>query len=96
MDLTIALPDQLSQHLRSLRKARGLSQAELAARMGVVQSRVSAIEKNAASMSIEQLHKVLSALDASMVIRFPASDAAAHDPLLGAELKNSPKDMGQW
>lgn len=46
MDYSLDLPDQLAQHLRALRKARGLSQTALASKLGLTQSRVAAIERN--------------------------------------------------
>jgi len=69
MDLTLAFPEQLSQHLRSLRKAQGLTQAQLAARMGVTQSRISAMESDATKLTTEQLFRVLSSLDTGLVLR---------------------------
>lgn len=69
MDLTLAFPEQLSQHLRSLRKAQGLTQAQLAARMGVTQSRISAMESDATKLTTEQLFRVLSSLGTGLVLR---------------------------
>jgi len=69
MDYPVALSTQLRQHLRSLRKARGLTQADLAARLGVVQSRVADIEANPSAVSVEQLLKVLTVLNAQLVVR---------------------------
>jgi transcriptional regulator with XRE-family HTH domain len=69
MDYSIAFVDQMAPHLRSLRKARGLTQVALAQRLGVTQSRVSAIERNPSVMSVEQLCGVLRALDAQLVLR---------------------------
>ena len=40
MDYQIRLPDQLKAHLRSLRKQRGLTQAELGKRLGIGQVRI--------------------------------------------------------
>lgn len=69
MDYLLSFPGQLSQHLRSLRKARGLSQAQLAERLGVTQSRIASLEKNASSVSLDHLHKVLAALGVELVLR---------------------------
>jgi HTH-type transcriptional regulator/antitoxin HipB len=69
MDYPVQLAVQLRQHLRSLRKARGLTQARLAQLLGVVQSRVAAIEANPGSLSVEQLLKVLAVLDAQLIVR---------------------------
>ena len=43
MDYLLSITDQLAPQLRSLRKARGLSQAQLACELRVTQSRVAAI-----------------------------------------------------
>lgn len=75
MDLNLAFPDQLSQHLRALRKAQGLTQAQLAARMGVLQSRISALEKDATKLTVEQLFRVLSALNTGVVLRAANADS---------------------
>ena len=69
MDYPVALSNQLRQHLRSLRKARGLTQAGLAQLLGVVQSRVADIEANPGAVSVEQLLQVLNVLNAQVVIR---------------------------
>ena len=69
MDYTLELPDQLAQHLRALRKARGLSQAALASKLGLTQSRIAAIERNPAALGAGQLLRVLGALDAQLVLR---------------------------
>lgn len=69
MDRPVQLSAQLRQHLRSLRKARGLTQVRLAQLLGVVQSRVAAIEAKPGSLSVDQLLKVLALLDAQLVVR---------------------------
>lgn len=65
----IQTPQQLSAHLRSLRKAAGLTQTELGKRLGVEQARVAKIERNPGSVSVEQLLEVLNALGVSAFIR---------------------------
>jgi HTH-type transcriptional regulator / antitoxin HipB len=82
----VQLSAQLRQHLRSLRKARGLTQARLAQLLGVVQSRVAAIEANPGSLSVEQLLKVLAVLDAQLVVR-------DQQPAIGAE-RDGPERTG--
>ena len=69
MDITLAFAAQLSQQLRSLRKSRGLSQTQLAAKMGVAQSRIASIEKDATKLTATQLLRWLSALDTALVLR---------------------------
>jgi HTH-type transcriptional regulator/antitoxin HipB len=69
MDFGLHFSEQLKQHLRALRKARGLTQVRLAQKLGVGQSRVADIEANPGAMSVDQLFKVLAALDVQLVLR---------------------------
>ena len=57
---------QLSVHLKSLRKARGLTQTALGARIGIKQVRMADIERNPGAVSLDQLMQVLHALDARL------------------------------
>ncbi len=59
MDYLISISDQLAPQLRSLRKVRQLSQADLALKLGVTQSRIAAIERNPAAVSTGQLLEIL-------------------------------------
>jgi HTH-type transcriptional regulator/antitoxin HipB len=76
MDYPIQSAGQLSSHLRSLRKARGLSQAQLGAALGVGQTRITRIERDPAAVSVEQFLEILGVLGVQMVLR-PAGDRAA-------------------
>lgn len=76
MDHLLQLPYQLALHLKSLRKAAGVSQAQLAQRLGVSQSRVAAIERDPAAISVRQLMEILQLLDADLLMR-PRADAVA-------------------
>ena len=69
MDFPIHLPSQLREHLRALRKARGLTQAALGRLLGVGQARIAEIESNPGVVSVDQLMKVLSVLCVSLVLR---------------------------
>jgi HTH-type transcriptional regulator/antitoxin HipB len=51
----IATPDQLAQLLAASRRQAGLTQAEAAARIGVSQSRISALETDADALTLNQL-----------------------------------------
>jgi HTH-type transcriptional regulator / antitoxin HipB len=55
-------PAQLSSHLRSLRKARGLTQAALGELVGLDQTRVAKIERDPRRISVGQLLQLLSVL----------------------------------
>lgn len=98
MDYPLTLVTDLRPHLRSLRKARGWTQAMLAQRLGVVQSRVADIEANPGAVSVEQLMQVLSMLDAGLVVRVdPTSPIDADD---GSSLDRSAAPdgppRGEW
>jgi HTH-type transcriptional regulator/antitoxin HipB len=51
----IATPDQMAQLLAASRRQAGLTQAEAAARIGVSQSRISALETDAEPLTLTQL-----------------------------------------
>ncbi|MFM0649738.1 helix-turn-helix transcriptional regulator [Paraburkholderia bryophila] len=51
----IAKPDQMAHLLAASRRQAGLTQAEAAARVGISQSRLSALETDAAALTLEQL-----------------------------------------
>jgi HTH-type transcriptional regulator/antitoxin HipB len=79
MDYPINFADQLAQHLKAFRQDRGLTQTQLALQLGLAQSRVADIETNPGKVSLENLFKVLTALDVRVVLREgpanPASDS---------------------
>lgn len=77
MDYPIQSPGQLSSHLRALRKARGLSQAQLGAVLGVGQTRVTRIEHDPTAISVEQFLGILNALGVQMVLRHTGTRADA-------------------
>ncbi|HEY8876918.1 MAG TPA: helix-turn-helix domain-containing protein [Roseateles sp.] len=83
MDYPVQLSSQLQQLLKSLRKSRQMTQAQLARRLGVVQSRVADIERDPGAVSVEQLMQVLTMLGAQVVVREtsatkPSLDLEAH------------------
>lgn len=86
MNFPVHFSSQLREHLRALRKARGLTQAALGQMLGVGQARIAEIENNPGVVSVDQLMKLLSALSVSMVLRDNnnAADDARSDPVPGA------------
>ena len=84
----IQTPAQLSVHIKSLRKARGLTQAALGERLGVRQVRVAGIERNPGSVSLDQLLQLLHALDARLLLADTKRYASA--PLATVLLVQSP------
>jgi HTH-type transcriptional regulator/antitoxin HipB len=69
---------QLPAHLKSLRKIRQLTQAQLAKRLGVGQSRLADIEKHPETVSSAQLLDLFAALGVEVLLR----------------IKPTPKDIG--
>lgn len=92
MDFPIQLTSQLRAHLRSLRKARGLTQAALGQSLGVGQARIAEIESNPGVVSVDQLMRVLSALRVSLVLRDDLSDPPANRAERIAPTSSEPAD----
>jgi HTH-type transcriptional regulator/antitoxin HipB len=69
MDYLIQTPNQLASHLRSLRRAHGLTQARLGALVGLDQTRIAKIEKDPRRISVEQLVTILGALGVRMLLQ---------------------------
>ena len=85
MDYPVQLSSQLKQLLKSLRKSRQLTQAELARRLGVVQSRIADIERDPGAVSVEQLLQVLAMLGAQVVVRQTDLGPSANKPSIDLE-----------
>ena len=69
---------QAGQLLQSARKAAGLSQAQLAMRLGLGQSRLSKLEQNPGALTLEQLLALCGALGLELsVAEKPASRCAS-------------------
>jgi HTH-type transcriptional regulator / antitoxin HipB len=85
VDYPVQLVSQLQQLLKSLRKSRQLTQAELARRLGVVQSRVADIERDPGAVSVEQLLQVLAMLGAQVVVRQTDTGLSAAKPSIDLE-----------
>lgn len=77
MSYPIRITDQLKPHLRALRKARGLTQAQLGMLIGVKQARIAEIESNPGAVSLDQLAKVLAALGATLHLHEAETRASA-------------------
>ena len=67
--LLLQTPEQLSLHLKALRKARGLTQTQIAARIGIGQSRYAFIEQHPLRASTGQILELLAALDVDLLMR---------------------------
>jgi HTH-type transcriptional regulator/antitoxin HipB len=79
MENPLSTPALLGSELRNWRKRRGLTQAIIATRLGLMQKSVSAIETHTAQTSVDRLFQLLAALDLEVVVRArsgPASPGA--------------------
>jgi HTH-type transcriptional regulator/antitoxin HipB len=75
MKQILSLSRQLGPLLQSARKSAGLSQTALAQRLGISQSRVSAMELDPGSISVEQLLALLAVLNHEVLVQ-PKQGAA--------------------
>lgn len=67
--LLLQTPAQLPQHLKSLRKARKLTQVQVARRLGVKQARYAFIENHPETISTQQLLDLLAVLEVEVLLR---------------------------
>jgi HTH-type transcriptional regulator/antitoxin HipB len=75
-DFPVHTAEQLIPLFAAFRKRSGLSQAELARRMGVGQQTISQLERNPHKATFERLLRVLSQLDVELVLRERKAPAA--------------------
>lgn len=73
MKQVISVSDQLGHILQSSRKSARLSQAAMAEKLGISQSRISAMELDPASISLGQLITMMAALDLEMIVQSKSS-----------------------
>jgi HTH-type transcriptional regulator / antitoxin HipB len=67
--MNITSPAQIGAILAARRKQLGLSQAEVAARVGLSQNRLSVLEKNSATLTARQMLALLNALGLDLDIK---------------------------
>ena len=79
---------QLPELLQAYRKQSGLTQSEVARRLGVTQQNLSSLERNADKVSAERLIELLNILGVELVLR--KIEASPSDALA------SPSDTPQW
>jgi HTH-type transcriptional regulator/antitoxin HipB len=66
---SVSTPGQLAQVLRGFRKAKKLTQAQVARRGGLLPKTVSAVETDPSKVTFESLYRVLVALDLDLLLR---------------------------
>ena len=83
MKQILSVPDQVGPLLQAARKSARLSQSALASRLGLSQSRMSAMELDPGSISLEQLLALFSALNLELLVQTKpraSSDTASAKP----------------
>ncbi len=85
----MASTKDFGRHIQKLRKARGLSQEQLAELVGIEYQSISRIETGLYFTTFDKLQKIASALDLSMkdLFDFPESEPSKEE-LIGAITKN--------
>ena len=68
MKYTIRTISQLGMALKSLRASTGLTQEEVAQKVGLLQKTISALESSSSQSTIESLMKLLSGLNCDMIL----------------------------
>jgi HTH-type transcriptional regulator/antitoxin HipB len=93
MNYPIRATGQLGPILRQLRQARKWTQGDLGSQVGLSQERISAIEKNPESVSLDRLLTIMLALDAQLEI--VTTEAAQEQARHGAS-KSSRSTKESW
>jgi HTH-type transcriptional regulator/antitoxin HipB len=75
MKQILSLSRQLGPLIQAARKSAGLTQGELAQRLGMSQSRISAMELDPGTMNVDQLLALLAVLNHEVLVQ-PKNDAA--------------------
>lgn len=86
-DYPIANGEQLRAYLRALRKTRGMTQQDLANRLGVTRPRVWKIEQAPGDVTLTNLLSVLTALGVQLTV---------HDPQDSPQQVAIPTPHGSW
>ena len=76
---TLTTPTQLGAILRARRKARGLSQQEVAAQLGVSQSRLSILEQHPEGLTLDRLLVLAKLLGLELVVQDHAGKDTSPD-----------------
>jgi HTH-type transcriptional regulator/antitoxin HipB len=66
---TVRTAEQLPALLKAFRKQAGLTQGQLATRLGITQQTLSALERNANKVSADRLLQLLAILGVEMVLQ---------------------------
>ena len=74
--LLLQSPSQLSLHLKSLRKSRKVTQADMAKRLQITQERYSQIERNPELIATGRLLEILAVLGVDVLLKLRPTERA--------------------
>ena len=74
--ILIQTPSQLSLHLKSLRKSRKVTQADMAKRLQITQERYSQIERNPELVATGRLLEILTVLGVDVLLKLRPPESA--------------------
>ncbi len=80
---TVRTPEQLPTLLKAFRKQAGLTQGQLAMRLGITQQTVSALERNADKVSADRLLQLLGILGVDLLLQSRGREPEAKTPAAG-------------
>ncbi|CAM5789130.1 helix-turn-helix transcriptional regulator [Castellaniella caeni] len=84
-DFTVRTAEQLPVLLQAFRKQAGLTQADVASRLGVTQQTLSSLERNAEKVSAGRLLALLSVLGVEIVLRQSGAPPTHKPPSTGPD-----------
>lgn len=88
--------NQLRPMLLGFRKVKGLTQKEVAERLGVTQQTYARLEANPASASIERLFRIFAVLGVEIVLSSVTSPEVTKSSELLDKYANSPARREKW
>jgi len=93
LDYLIKIPQQLGVHVRGLRRARGMTQTVAGSKVGLSQKRLSALELNPGSMTVNQLLALAGVLGFDIVLQVRSH---AVDRVPGTETTTAAEPPAEW
>lgn len=94
--VSASIDDGIGLQLFAMRQHRNLTQANLAEKCEMKQSRISAIENSSASLSLTSLKRIASALDVALSVKFvPFSEFVTDEVNLRSDRKIEPFSQDQ-
>lgn len=82
--VAVRTSEQLPALVKGFRKQAGLTQGQLADRLGITQQTLSALERNADRVSVDRLIQLLGILGVEMVLQPRGHDSGPVDSRAGA------------